>query len=266
MFVQPIKTRVMLPPQDDLWEAVDESIQEIKEKSIVVVSSKVVAIHQGRCVKMISKEQRDELAIKEADWYVPRRISPEEYIMYTIKERTLVASAGIDGSNANGYWILWPNELEKMTKKIYDWLRVTYQVREVGVVIVDSHSVPLRRGVIGVAMAHFGFDPLVDYRGQKDIFGKELRFATVSIPDVVAVAAVYKMGEAEEQTPLAIISDMDGLTFSDDEIISAGALSIKLSKEEDMYKPMLAGLPWEKGGGGITVEELEKIKKEVEIV
>jgi len=44
----PIKTRTLFPPQDDLFAVFDESLVDVQEGDIVLVTSKVLAIYQGR--------------------------------------------------------------------------------------------------------------------------------------------------------------------------------------------------------------------------
>lgn len=46
----PVKTRALLPPQDDLWDALDPALPRLQDGDVVAITSKVVAIHQGRCV------------------------------------------------------------------------------------------------------------------------------------------------------------------------------------------------------------------------
>ena len=52
MKVEVIRTKKLLPPKDDLYVAIRQSIKNLPERSVVVVTSKIVAIHQGRCVKI----------------------------------------------------------------------------------------------------------------------------------------------------------------------------------------------------------------------
>ncbi len=108
MLVFGIKTRKFLPPKDDLFELLSY-IKSLKENSVVAVTSKVVAICEGRCIKS-NKITKDEIAIREADKYISREDSPNGFILHTIKNNMLVASAGIDESNGNGYYILWPKD------------------------------------------------------------------------------------------------------------------------------------------------------------
>ena len=92
----PIKTRVMQPPQDDLYNVLDEYLTEVKEGDVVLVTSKVVAIHQGQCVPMEGTD-KVELIKQEADYLID---APYREYPLTLKYHTMLASAGIDASNS----------------------------------------------------------------------------------------------------------------------------------------------------------------------
>jgi len=54
----PIKTRIMQPPKDDLYPLLDEYLTDVEENDVVLISSKVLAIHQGRCIRRSGGEKR----------------------------------------------------------------------------------------------------------------------------------------------------------------------------------------------------------------
>lgn len=249
MVVKPIKVRKFIPPKDNLWELLSSNINSLEENSIVVVTSKIVAIGEGRCVHL-DEAEIDSLAIKEAELYLPRENSNFGW-MHTIKNFTQVASAGIDKSNADGYFVLWPSNPEKSAKKIWKFLKDKFKVKNLGVIITDSHTVPLRRGLIGISIAHFGFVPLYDYRGQKDIFGEKLHVSQSNIPDSLASAAVLIMGEGKEQTPIAIITNLPkSVKFTGRKWSPRKPFSkFYVPMDEDLYGRFLKSLPWKKGGG-----------------
>lgn len=250
MEVRAIKTRKFLPPKDDLFRFLSESIKSIKEHSVLVVTSKIVAIGEGRCVAA-DKISKDELAIKEADKYLPRIVSPGGWILHTIKNNMLIASSGVDESNGKGFYILWPKDPYLSAKKIWQFLRKKFKIRNLGVIITDSRLVPLRRGVVGIAIGYFGFKPLRDYRGKKDLFGREFKMETSNLPDSLATAAVLEMGEGSEMQPLAIITDVPYIEFIDKEYkADTSEDSFEIPQKEDMFYPFLSSVKWKKGGGG----------------
>lgn len=244
MIVQTIKTRKFLPPKDDLWELLSKSIKFLKENSIVAVTSKVVSIGEGRCIPLEKFKNKDELIMKEADIYLPRKLAPHGLVMHTIKNNIFVASAGIDESNGNDYYILWPKNSQVSAKKIWKFLCKRFKVKNLGVLITDSRLVPLRQGVVGLCLGFFGFRPLRDYRGKLDLFGRKFKMETSNLPDSLATAAVLEMGEGSEQTPLAIIEDIPYIQFT------KTFSNFDIASKDDMFYPLFSAVKWKKGGGG----------------
>ncbi len=210
---------------------------------MVAVTSKVVSIGEGRCV-LTKIKSKDELAMMEADKYIPRKLAPHGLVMHTIKNNILVASAGVDESNGAGFYILWPKDPQSSAKKIWQFLTKKFKVKNLGVIITDSRLVPLRRGVVGVAIGYFGFLPLRNYRGKKDLFGRKFEMETSNLPDSLATAAVLEMGEGAEQTPLAVIFDIPYIKFS------KTFYSFQIPEKEDIFYPLLSVVKWQKGGSG----------------
>ncbi|MFY9457720.1 MAG: coenzyme F420-0:L-glutamate ligase [Candidatus Spechtbacterales bacterium] len=249
MIIKPIKTRPFMPPKDDLFSLLEESIpkRRLKEGSILVVTSKVAAIGEGRCIKINESADKYTLIKKEADEYLSKDKMPRGYsFVLTIKGNILMPTAGIDESNANGYYILWPKKPFETAKKIYDFVEKEYRLKKFGVIISDSRTTPLRYGTMGVAIAFFGFSPLKDYRGTKDIFGRKLKVTQVNLADSLAIAAVATMGEGKEQMPIAVIEEIPFVKFGNFNFLKKNPLVI--SRRDDIYGPLLNAVEWEKGG------------------
>ncbi len=70
-----------------------------------------------------------------------------------------------------------------------------------GVLIIDSHGRAWRQGVQGLAIGLSGLPGLVDRRGDKDLFDRELRVTTIGAADELAAAASLVMGQVAEGTP-----------------------------------------------------------------
>ena len=82
-----------------------------------------------------------------------------------------------------------------------------FHLKNLGILITDSRLMPLRTGVVGVALGYAGFEGIKSYIGKKDIFGRIFRISKVDIADSLATSAVLCMGEGAEQQPLAVITD-----------------------------------------------------------
>ncbi len=248
MIFTPIKTNKLIPPKDILDELINPLLSEIKENSIVVISSKVISIVEGNCIKITDVQDKDELIKSESDLYLERHHVPGNWLLHTIKNGILIPTAGIDESNSNGYFILWPKNPEKSAERICKIIKQKTKIKNIGVIITDSHSIPLRRGLVGLSIAYYGFKPLYDYRGEIDLFGRELKVSQSNIPDSLASASVLLMGEGNEQTPIVLISELPkSIEFINEKYKPEGQFStLEVPIEEDLFKPFLTAVPWKK--------------------
>lgn len=228
----PIKTRRLIPPKDDLFAVFDESLKDLREGDIVLVTSKVVAIGEGRCVPIEDVTDKQELVRREAQKYVPPQIP--DWPALTITHNLVIPNAGIDESNANGYYILWPENPDKSAKEIWEYLRKKFSIQNIGVILTDSHVSPLRWGVSGVSLAHYGLEPLVDLRGKQDLFGRPLTMTKQNVPDSIAAFGVLLMGESDESTPLLILRGFPFTPTSRDT-----NPDLRVDPDHDLYKPLL---------------------------
>lgn len=244
MIITPIKTRVLTTPHDDLLEAIRSSKLRVKEGDIIAVTSKVVSIWEGNTVHMDSIDKRD-LIKREADYWTPRS-GPVNSGFNTIARGILIGSSGIDESNSGRYYTLLPKDPNASARRLLRFFRKEYRVQKIGVVITDSHSIFLRRGALGISVGHAGFASLVDYRGTKDLFGREFQFEIANVADALAAAAVLAIGEGDECTPLAVIRGTD---FVFRPRVPRNRATFEVSIEEDKFG-ILQAVPWRTGGGG----------------
>jgi len=245
MNVHAIKTRKLLPPRDNLWEVLEQSLPRLQEESVVAISSKVVSIGEGRCVRIDEVTDKDALITQEADLYLERKHMPGAW-MHTISRGVLAPAAGVDASNGDAHYVLWPKDPMRSAAHLWRTLRQRDGIRRLGVILTDSRSTPLRRGVTGYALAHHGFRPLRDYRGTKDLFGRTIRISQSNLADALAAAAVLVMGEGNEQTPLAVVTDVPGIRFTQRAPAPTERefTSLEVPLEEDLYWPLMKRAPW----------------------
>jgi dihydrofolate synthase / folylpolyglutamate synthase len=244
MKVTAIKTNKIIPSRDNLYQVLDKYIKRLKNNSILVITSKIVAICEGRVVKNIGVNKMD-LVKKEARYYLPP--NNKYHISLTIKSNTLIPTAGIDESNANGYYILWPKNPQESANEIHAYLKKRFRLKNIGVLITDSKTTPLRMGTTGMAIAHSGFKALKNYINQKDIFGRKLRVTKASVIDGLAAAAVVVMGEGREQTPLATIEDVQFVEFQDRNPSRYELQDLRIELRDDLYATLLKSVKWNKG-------------------
>ncbi len=251
MQVASIKTHKITTSDRDILKIIDQYVINLQEKSVVVVTSKIVSITEGRVVEILKQvqndnEQKDKLIEQESQYFLPRNENPYN-VSLTITNNTLVASAGIDESNGNGYYVLWPKDPQISANKIREHLAKKFNLKKIGVIITDSKTTPMRWGVTAIAIAYSGFNPLKDYIGKPDIFGKTMEYTKMNIADNLACAAAVVIGEGAEQTPMAVISDLQNVEFIDRNPSKEELKAFQISKEEDIYSPFLNSVQWKKG-------------------
>ncbi|GAB6266522.1 MULTISPECIES: coenzyme F420-0:L-glutamate ligase [Methanothrix] len=211
----------LVRPGDDLVEflvrAMNRSGQAFQDGDILVVSESIVATSEGRVVDL-DKIQPGDLAISLAGQYKkdPREMElilreSDEIVggipgvVLTLNNGFLFPNAGIDNSNAPpGHVVLFPADPKGSAIAIRERMA---NGKKIGVIIGDSRTHPLRLGCVGVALACSGLEAVEDARGQKDLFGRELKITRKAIADNLVSAAQIVMGEGDEGIPAAIIRD-----------------------------------------------------------
>jgi F420-0:gamma-glutamyl ligase len=227
----PIRTRIVKPPKDEIWDILDGL--EIKDGDIVFITSKILAIHQGRCVKGVDKRK---LVKQESSHYLPQGECEGFMLLLTINNNTVIPNAGIDESNGDGYYVLWPKGIDKACREIRTRLIRKHKIRNLGVVVTDSHMIaPLRWGVGSISIGLAGVKPIRDLRSETDLFGRKLVCTRVGIIDPLASAAGLLMGEKAEQTPIVILRGFDGVTFDE----NASMKDFFIAPEDDLYTPLV---------------------------
>jgi len=231
MKIDAIKTEVIRHKSIDLFEFLDRYVEKLEEKSVVVVSSKVLSLITGNVLEM-----RDDYAdvIRGEAEYVSDNQNRYGHFL-TVKNNAFISGSGIDHSNGDGKLILLPKEPYALAKKIYTHLSEKFHVSDFGIIITDSQSVPLRRGALGVSIGFHGFAPLHDYVGEKDIFGRNFRFEKANLVDQIASAANLAMGEGSEQTPIVVVSDLQGFLYGSELPTQEQLREFLLTPEEDIF-------------------------------
>lgn len=227
MKIRTIKTGIFLP-RGDLFSFLEKHLPRLTEKTILVVTSKIVALSEGRCLKAINEKIKKEIIAQESELVLPTK-----YVCLTIKDGLAMANAGVDESNANGGLILLPRDSFRAADKIRNHFRKEYRLKDFGVIITDSRCLPLRAGITGVALGYAGFRGLKDYRKSKDIFGRPFHYSRVDVADSLAAAAVLNMGEGNERKPIALITDAPV-----EYVEKIDKNELKINIREDIYGPL----------------------------
>lgn len=245
MKVTPIKTHKITSSDTDLYKILDRYLPKLKERSVIAISSKVVSICEGNVVPA-TKLTKDRLVEREADFFLPKKANKYGFHI-TIKNGTIIASAGIDESNGNGSYVLWPRNSQDSVNLIRKHLLHTHKLKSVGVIIVDSKTVPLRWGTVGTTLAYSGFSALNNYVGKRDLFNYRMRVTRSSIYEGLGASAVLTMGEGNECTPIAVIEDVSFVSFQRRNPTTNELKSLSISIKDDVFAPILTKVKWHLG-------------------
>jgi coenzyme F420-0:L-glutamate ligase/coenzyme F420-1:gamma-L-glutamate ligase len=175
-----------------------------------VVASKVLAYSQGRLRDVRDKKEFRNLVRAESD-----AVIEEGDMIITLKNKVLIPNAGIDNSNTpRGKVVLWPDDPFGSARVFQSKLKSKFNLKKLGIVISDSHCQPLRSGTTGIAIGWAGFIGVQDVRGDKDLYGKSMKYTCIALADDLASAANILMGETDASTPFVIVRGAS-VSFSD---------------------------------------------------
>jgi coenzyme F420-0:L-glutamate ligase/coenzyme F420-1:gamma-L-glutamate ligase len=222
MNIIPIKTPLITQGDDIisiLLDTLDKMDITLQNGDIVAIADKIIAISEGRyteynriqpsCKAHSLAKKYDlepgfvELVLRDAD----EILGGVSRALLTIKHDMLIANSGIDHKNApENSATLWPTNPNQTASDLRRTLEKKTR-KQIGVLLVDSHVIPMRMGTLGLAIGLAGFDPVKDCRGVKDLYDQPLIITRINVADDLASAAHFVMGETAEQIPIAIIRD-----------------------------------------------------------
>lgn len=236
MNIHTLKTERITPRSTTLTSLLDRVLVALPERSILAITSKIVALAEGRVIRQ-DHVLKKKVIVAEAEYYLPETKS-QYGVPLTIVDHTFIARAGLDTSNTNGHYSLLPKNSYVTAKKIRQYLIRRFDRKEIGVIIVDSHSLPLRRGVTGVAIGWSGFKGLKEYKNVPDIFNRSFTTHANHV-DALATAASFVMGDGNEQTPLALITDIPNIEFKASSPTPQELAYFKPKLKDDLFAPLL---------------------------
>ncbi len=203
-----------------IYQSANRQSVEFQDGDILAVTSKIISKSEGRMVNLIEiqpsenaidlgkETKRDprliELIMRESKEIV--RIS-DQVIIVEHRLGFICANAGIDHSNVLGsygnkedWFLLLPLSPDDSAEKIRAYIKEKTG-REIGVIVIDSHGRPWRKGTVGVIIGTSRVPALIDLRGKTDLFGYHLRISEVAAGDELAASASLMMGQADEKIP-----------------------------------------------------------------
>lgn len=239
MEIQAYKTDRILP-NASLESILNDALPPLAEKEIVVITSKIISLCEGRVTSKTKVKSKLELIYKEASAVLRTKFGTH----LTLKNGILIPAAGIDESNVEESYVLYPKNIPATAQSIWEYLRSKHRLKNLGVIISDSHTTIGRRGVLGIGIGWCGFNPVYNYIGKEDCFGRKLKMTYANHLDALAIAAVHVMGEGNESTPLAIIRNASKVEFQSRPPTEEELNSILIPPEEDLYGAIFEHPDW----------------------
>ena len=214
--VIPVKFQKEVESNDDLVDLILESF-EINDDDILVFSQKIISKNENRILRLSSvnpslladgiassygKDPRlVELILSES-----KRIVRMEngVIIVETKHGFVCANAGIDESNVeDGYATLLPNDPDKSANSLKEKIKQKTG-KNAAVIISDTFGRPFRLGQTDIAIGIAGLEPILDYNGKPDTFGKIMQVTAIAVADEICSASELVMGKTQK-CPIAVI-------------------------------------------------------------
>jgi coenzyme F420-0:L-glutamate ligase / coenzyme F420-1:gamma-L-glutamate ligase len=249
----PLDQLPLLKQGDDLALLIVKRARElgagIRNRDVLVVGQKAISKAEGRIVdtrhikpsaralgiakRTGRKPEFVELVLRDSKRVVR---ADKEALIVTTRTGATCLNGGVDKSNVKGdtMYALLPQDPDASARRLLKEVNLLTG-KNVGVVVCDTRSRPFRRGQVEECIGVAGVSPLVDYRGQKDLFGYRLRFKNVALGDELASAAELVMGQGRERAPAAIIRGLKRVKFQD----RASSKKLAISPGEDLFRGTL---------------------------
>ncbi|HKB09115.1 MAG TPA: coenzyme F420-0:L-glutamate ligase [Vicinamibacterales bacterium] len=192
--------------------------QTIEAGDVVVVAQKIVSKAEGALVRLDDvapspqarrwgEEHGKDPRVVEVVLRESKRIVRMErgILIAETAHGFICANAGVDSSNVEpGFVTLLPRDPDASAARIRAAIAGATGCDVLGVVVSDTFGRPWREGVANVALGVAGLRPLLDYRGCRDPYGRELTSTVIAVADEVAAAAELVMGKTA-RLPVAVV-------------------------------------------------------------
>lgn len=229
MIITPIKTEIFKP----LFDPMDliKYITPIAPKTIIAISTKIISLMENQIIQL-KQQTKHDLIKQQSDIYLGAQTCLNSPI--TIIQDIIMPTAGIDQSNApKNHFIIWPKNCNKSAEKIWHEFEKIINHTQFAVLLTDTRTGLMRRGTVGICTGFYGVNPLKNYIGKPDLFNKNLQSTKVNIVDSIAAICVLAMGEADEQTPIVKVENVENIEFTHTTQEMVDELRVNLS--EDIY-------------------------------
>ncbi len=227
-----LKSIPLIKEGDDISQVITDALKKnklsLEDKDIIVIAQSLISKSNGR-IRNLSDIKPSGRALELYETITPKAknqgiptkdprliqaildeskdiIRAEHVLITETKHGFICADAGIDKSNIEGEGnvTLLPKNPDEDAETIRKVLKSKFN-KNIAIIISDSFGRAFRIGAVGVAVGVSGIDPILDKRGEKDLFGYELQSTIMGQVDSLASAAQLVMGEADEGIPVVLI-------------------------------------------------------------
>lgn len=206
---------------DDLVKIFLSSFNDLRDGDIVVISQKAVSKQEGRLVELATvvpsllsvgiaaEYEKDPRLVEVILSETKRIVRMENRILITeTKHGFVCANAGVDESNLPvGMASVLPEDPDLSAFRFHTKL-VEMTGKKNPVLISDTFGRPFREGQVNCAIGVFGMNPINDYAGTNDTFGRTLRITAIAEADELCGAAELVMKKTEN-CPFAVIRNFN---------------------------------------------------------
>ena len=217
-----LRTLPLIKQGDDLAECIVKAAKEeqvtIESGDVLVVAQKIVSKAEGGIIDLksvvpsstaeeIAKEsgkdpRHVETILRQSKKIIRRK---DAHLIVETRHGFVCANAGVDRSNVedpDSITVL-PVDADRSAHALREGIRLLTGA-DVGVIISDTFGRAWRIGQVNVAIGVDGLRPVIDYRGQKDMFGYVLNVTQMAAADELASAAELVMGKSDG-IPVAVV-------------------------------------------------------------
>jgi coenzyme F420-0:L-glutamate ligase/coenzyme F420-1:gamma-L-glutamate ligase len=197
--------------------AVARAGRPVEAGDVFVVAQKIVSKAEGAIVRLDGVEA----SATAAEWAAAHAKDPRVIEVILRQSRRIVrmergiliaethhgficANAGVDASNVEpGFVTVLPDDPDASAARLRVALMATFGC-PVAVIVSDTFGRAWREGVVNVALGVAGLQPLIDYRGSADTYGRPLTSTVIALADELAAAAEI-VTRKTSGTPVAIV-------------------------------------------------------------
>jgi coenzyme F420-0:L-glutamate ligase/coenzyme F420-1:gamma-L-glutamate ligase len=234
-------------PGDDLARVITDAAARydlrLGDGDIVIVAQKIVSKSEGRlvnlarvtpsprAVEIATRQGRDPRLVEIILSESAALIRVDHHVLITETHHGFIcANAGVDRSNVIGddCVSLLPVDPDRSASQLRARLADIGGVT-VAVIITDTFGRAWREGLTNVAIGLAGIEPLLDLRGRKDDYGKDLSATVLAVADEIAAASGLLMMKTA-RLPVIV---MRGYRF---EAGTSPATSLIRPRERDLFR------------------------------